>query len=84
METTSEGRDLLERELARAALRRSEAQHHASAERIAQAAGWNYQRSRDAYHELALIDAHVDGVKINVEQPLEVGQKIEVHAPEQQ
>lgn len=30
-------------------------------------------------HDLAVIEAHLGGVAINVEQPLEIGQKIEVH-----
>lgn len=43
----------------------------------------HYQDNKEAYHELALIDAHKEGVVINVEQPLEIGQKIDVHMTQQ-
>ena len=43
----------------------------------------HYQKNKDAYHELALIDAHKEGEVINVEQPLEIGQKIDVHTTQQ-
>lgn len=42
----------------------------------------HFRQHQGEYHDLAVIDAHLDGVKINVEQPLEIGQKIEVRAPE--
>lgn len=35
-------------------------------------------------HDLAVIEAHLGGVAINVEQPLEIGHKIEVRTPDQQ
>ena len=38
----------------------------------------HYQENKDAYRELALIDAHKEGMVINVEQPLEVGHKVDV------
>lgn len=47
-------------------------------------AGEHYRQHQSEYHDLAVIDAHLDGIKISVEQPLEIGQKIEVHSPEHQ
>lgn len=35
-------------------------------------------------HDLALIEAHLGGVAINVEQSIEIGHKVEVHTPNQQ
>lgn len=32
-------------------------------------------------HDLAVIEAHLGGVAINVEQPLSIGEQIEVHKP---
>jgi hypothetical protein len=43
------------------------------------AAGAKHFKEHEAeYHDLAVIDAHLEGVTINVQQPLEIGQKIEV------
>lgn len=40
----------------------------------------HYRQNRDEYRELALIDAHLEGKgkDINVEQPLEIGRRVEV------
>ena len=55
-----------------------------SVKRNLQAAKEHYAHHADEYFDLALMDAHLDGIKINVEQPLEIGQKVEVHKPDQQ
>jgi predicted trehalose synthase len=36
----------------------------------------------DKLHDLALLEAHIGGVAINVEEPVVVGQKVDVHTPE--
>lgn len=35
-------------------------------------------------HDVAVIEAHLGGVAINVKQPLEIGQKVEVRTLDQQ
>lgn len=42
----------------------------------------HFEEHAAEYHDLALILAHMDGVTINVQQPLEIGQKVEVKMPE--
>jgi hypothetical protein len=66
------GHDL---ELARRRVRLEEAKNHQGAENIAQNAGWDYKRRPAAYYEMAVIDAYIDGVQINVEEPLVIGQR---------
>lgn len=38
----------------------------------------HHEANQAAYHDLAVIEAHMGGVAIKVEQPLELGQKVDV------
>lgn len=47
-----------------------------------QAATNHYRKHEAEYHDIATMEARLDGVDINVEQPMEASQKIPVHSPE--
>ena len=44
-----------------------------------ESAAEHYREYQGAYHELGLIEAHLDGVPITVDEPVTIGEQIEVH-----
>ena len=54
-----------------------------SDEQLARAANFS-TAFQEELHDLAVIEAHLGGVAINVEQPLEIGQKIDIRTPDHQ
>lgn len=44
------------------------------------AAANHYHENEAAYHDIAVVEAGMNGVKIDVEHPVEMGQEVPVHA----
>ena len=62
-------------ELGGMAIRLENIKNHTYSKKQAEEARAHFMQNEAAYYDLALMDAHIDGVAITTPQPLQVGQK---------
>jgi hypothetical protein len=67
--------------LGRVSLESYQTFYDASADEIVAASGEHYHAHEAEYYDLALIDAYLEGVTINVPNPLVIGRQLQAEAP---